>query len=278
MATQDNWRCCHQCQGLFFAGNHSQGSCPNAGLFGGPHSFTGSSNYKLVHNTPSGGQENWRWCNKCQGLFFAGNSRGRCPAGGTHSPDGSGRYTLFEDAGPGQNNWRRCNKCQGLFFAGNSPGHCPAGEAHSLSGSGNYRLAAGLTIFPLHGFYLITWQSFNGQLQDDCDMIQLSVTPSASVPELVLRTGPGITARKQIKIVFPDGHSLHQSTAGENQETSPLLLTPDSLASVALVFGKQKLNPFGSDDMYQLSSLEDGPVWSSGRNVRLTFNWVRDHC
>ena len=40
-------------------------------------------------------QENWRWCNKCQGLFFAGNSRGVCPAGGTHNSGGSGNYGLL---------------------------------------------------------------------------------------------------------------------------------------------------------------------------------------
>jgi len=40
-------------------------------------------------------QENWRWCNKCQGLFFAGNSRGVCPAGGNHNSDGSGNYGLL---------------------------------------------------------------------------------------------------------------------------------------------------------------------------------------
>jgi hypothetical protein len=41
------------------------------------------------------GQENWRWCNKCQGLFFAGGpNKGVCPAGGEHSHDGSGNYRL----------------------------------------------------------------------------------------------------------------------------------------------------------------------------------------
>ena len=41
------------------------------------------------------GQDNWRWCNKCQCLFFAGNaSLGHCPAGGAHALEGSGNYTL----------------------------------------------------------------------------------------------------------------------------------------------------------------------------------------
>ena len=38
-------------------------------------------------------QDNWRWCNKCQGLAYAGNlSLGACPAGGTHDHSGSGNY------------------------------------------------------------------------------------------------------------------------------------------------------------------------------------------
>ena len=45
-------------------------------------------------------QRNWRWCNKCQGLWFAGNSvnpTGKCPAGGGHTQGGSGDYALFGD-------------------------------------------------------------------------------------------------------------------------------------------------------------------------------------
>jgi len=43
-------------------------------------------------------QGNWRWCNKCQGLFFGGGqANSRCPEGGTHAPQaqsGSGNYSL----------------------------------------------------------------------------------------------------------------------------------------------------------------------------------------
>lgn len=42
-------------------------------------------------------QDNWRWCNKCQGMFFAGNpTKGVCPAGGEHSLEGSGNYRLLK--------------------------------------------------------------------------------------------------------------------------------------------------------------------------------------
>lgn len=90
-------------------------------------------------------QHNWRWCSKCQGLWFSGNSsRSRCPAGGTHVATGSGNYSLVQKANsiPGQSNWRWCSKCQGLWFAGNSSqGRCPAGGTHIRTGSGNYTLA-----------------------------------------------------------------------------------------------------------------------------------------
>ncbi len=87
-------------------------------------------------------QNNWRWCSKCQGLFFAGSNRGVCPAGGTHTLSGSGNYSLAINQvdGAGQHNWRWCKKCQGLFFAGNSSGACPQGGSHDQSGSGDYTL------------------------------------------------------------------------------------------------------------------------------------------
>ena len=89
-------------------------------------------------------QDNWRLCNKCHGLAFAGNpSLGRCPAGGDHEHGGSFNYMLAHDAPPfGQDNWRWCNKCQGLAFAGNpSLGRCPAGGDHDHGASFNYILA-----------------------------------------------------------------------------------------------------------------------------------------
>jgi hypothetical protein len=88
-------------------------------------------------------QSNWRWCHKCQGLFFGGNPGPVCPKGGAHDKTGSGNYSLLHNAPivPGQqSNWRWCNKCQGLFFGGNPNPVCPAGGQHSKVGSGNYSL------------------------------------------------------------------------------------------------------------------------------------------
>ncbi len=142
MATQSNWRWCHKCQGMYFAGNPSQGVCPKDHQ---AHDHTGSGNYSLVQNTPTDpGQKNWRWCHKCQGLFFAGHTtKGKCPAGAAHDSAGSGDYSLVQNtpAAPGQQDWRWCPICEGLYFAGNSPsrGVCPGGAEHG--GSGNYKLA-----------------------------------------------------------------------------------------------------------------------------------------
>jgi hypothetical protein len=65
----------------------------------------GSHGNILPHTVPIAGssQGNWRWCNRCQGLFYGGNVAGsRCPAGGAHTPpnqSGSADYILPE-SGP----------------------------------------------------------------------------------------------------------------------------------------------------------------------------------
>jgi hypothetical protein len=97
---QSNWRWCRKCQGLMYAGTIPGiphfGRCPA----GGRHDPAGSGDYILAHDMPNApGQPDWRWCNKCQGLFFTGHipgvpDSGRCPAGGSHDPTGSGAYTL----------------------------------------------------------------------------------------------------------------------------------------------------------------------------------------
>ena len=92
------------------------------------------------------GQQAWRWCHKCHGLFFSGgqSTAGRCSAGGQHEKGVSGSYTLpHEQANfPGQSDWRWCHKCQGLFYAGGriAIGRCPAGGQHERNVSGNYTL------------------------------------------------------------------------------------------------------------------------------------------
>jgi hypothetical protein len=141
---QNNWRWCHKCQGMYFAGNPTQGVCPA----GGAHDHTGSGNYRIPQNlTIYYGLSNWRWCHKCQGMYFAGSpTQGVCPGGGAHDHTGSGDYNLVQNAAnyAGQANWRWCHKCQGLYFAGNgTPGVCKAGGGHDHTGSGDYILRQG---------------------------------------------------------------------------------------------------------------------------------------
>jgi len=53
-----------------------------------------------MHNDPSApGQQDWRWCHKCQGLFFSGGNElvGACPAGDQHEKGRSGNYTLVHN-------------------------------------------------------------------------------------------------------------------------------------------------------------------------------------
>jgi hypothetical protein len=248
----------------------------------------------MLNERHAGMQSNWRWCQRCQGLFYAGNnSLGRCPAADEHSLTGSGDYTLGSaSAGPGgQPNWRHCERCQGLFFTGNnSLGRCPAGETHVPGGSGNYGLSVGPTVHPVRAEHLVTWQSFGSlgpdappvRLQDDCDDIRVAVTERADgggVPLVALETGPGVGARKRIKLLAPDGRTLvEKSTDGENQRRC-FEMRPDDVLTAALVLGKQKLNPFDSYDMYQLSTMgPDQGALFTGLNRMYTFRWVRDRC
>lgn len=157
---QFGWRWCHKCQGLFFADNPSKGVCPADSQ---PHDASQSGKYVMnfgedVAGTPAGpdtfanfGQQGgWRWCSKCQGLFFAGhNIHGVCPADQLpHITIGSGHYAVTR-GGP-QQGWRWCHKCEGLFFAANpSHGVCPAdSQTHDPSQSGVY--GVGFELEPLH--------------------------------------------------------------------------------------------------------------------------------
>jgi hypothetical protein len=139
---QPGWRRCSKCQGLFIDGNPGS-KCP---VDQGAHSKASGASYVLMVDYAPGtapGQPNWRWCHKCQGLFFAGNPTSKCPNGGAHSTAGSGNYTLVQNApkAPGQTEWRWCNKCQGLFYGAKPAAKCPAGGLHTKTGSGNYSLS-----------------------------------------------------------------------------------------------------------------------------------------
>ena len=90
-------------------------------------------------------QPNWRYCVKCNSLFYcpSGTGAGRCTFdNGLHSDDGVGYEfylpSLEEGAAPaiGQPDWHYCANCNGLCYApGKVPtGVCPAGGMHSPVG------------------------------------------------------------------------------------------------------------------------------------------------
>lgn len=99
---QSRWRWCKDCQGLFFEGNEGFfGICPSPSRGFRIHNMIGSGNYRLedVGNRDGvGGQEKWRWCRKCSGLFYDAETPGGsgvCPADHkTHDSVGSGNYLL----------------------------------------------------------------------------------------------------------------------------------------------------------------------------------------
>lgn len=156
MSNQSGWRWCQKCQGLSFSGNLDQGSCPS----GGKHDGSKSAKYLMQFGGDDGNtnpQGGWRWCEKCQGLFwshlafFPGEELGeisKCPAGGTHAgsfttPSRSGLYVMEFGQGAGNTNpqggWRFCKKCRGLFFSGfPDQGNCPSSGKHNSSNSGPY--------------------------------------------------------------------------------------------------------------------------------------------
>ncbi len=154
MSTQSGWRWCNKCRGLYYALTtvplpvpvppyymYSPGVCPA----GGGHSSDGSGEYAFdLDAAPAAPhQDHWRWCFRCQGMFFARSPHsGHCPAGGQHDSGHSGLYfALNGDGGPdAQGGWRWCKGCEGLFHAGSQPqrGRCPAGGKHDSAGSRPY--------------------------------------------------------------------------------------------------------------------------------------------
>ena len=108
-------------------------------------------------------QREWRWCNKCQGMFFSGNTLPNyCPAGGGHSYDQSQNYGLLQGhqtSGVWKENWRWCAKCQGLFWSGdqnNEVGRCSdasVSTGHDAAGSGDYTVSLGPLLWATKSFF-----------------------------------------------------------------------------------------------------------------------------
>eukprot|EP01098_Paradermamoeba_levis_P009461 TRINITY_DN393_c0_g1_i3.p2 TRINITY_DN393_c0_g1~~TRINITY_DN393_c0_g1_i3.p2 ORF type:complete len:127 (-),score=22.38 TRINITY_DN393_c0_g1_i3:65-445(-) len=109
---------------------------------GKEHKVKQSGNY-VISTAPGSGQAGWRWCNKCQHLWYAAGSQGICPGGGSHTSAGSSEYFVSQDSYVPPNHqagWKWCSKCMVLWYSGSKAGKCPAGGEHSASGSGAYHI------------------------------------------------------------------------------------------------------------------------------------------
>lgn len=119
---QPNWSFCRKCAGMFWNGNeHFKGTCPKDS---GSHEAAGF-NFVLPHhvNDNAQNQKNWRFCNKCAGLFWNGDPRssGSCPKDGRGHETNSLNFVLQHNPGEDINNqvgWRFCTKCFGLVWTG----------------------------------------------------------------------------------------------------------------------------------------------------------------
>jgi hypothetical protein len=93
-------------------------------------------------------QKNWRFCHRCNVLFFdGGKNKGSCPAptGGAHEAEAMGfNFSLplcCEETPTQQRKWRRCLRCQALFFDGfRKKGPCSAGGDHAADRNNQYFL------------------------------------------------------------------------------------------------------------------------------------------
>ena len=111
--TQEHWRWCKKCQGLFYAGV-DLGTCPA----GDRHDDSASGNYRLIDNSILAyGQADWRWCGKCRACSSPALLSARVPrAQRTTEPvAASTRWSSNSPYDEPQRDWRWCNKCQGLF-------------------------------------------------------------------------------------------------------------------------------------------------------------------
>jgi hypothetical protein len=159
--SQNEWRFCTKCHVMFYNGYAiSQNNPTNTGrcAAGGSHLPQGweffldydSSRTNNAALNPGGvatKQYDWRFCNRCFSLFWAGDTRpdgkpgkrGVCPVGGAHQEQGfnfglyyttNTRKSPRNPDGAYQNSWRFCGNCFALFYNGYSPAvRCPAPNA-----------------------------------------------------------------------------------------------------------------------------------------------------
>ena len=97
--TQQHWHYCNKCQAMFYQGAQGSEYDRRRGVCaaGGAHEPAGY-NFVLPHDVAEAPntQQHWRYCNKCQAMFYQGaqgseydQRRGACPKDGAgHEPAG----------------------------------------------------------------------------------------------------------------------------------------------------------------------------------------------
>jgi len=149
--TQTGWTFCKKCNGNFYREGQGLSHCPSNGT----HQPYDSHDFSMVWMDPNQpvdpGEQNWRWCRKCQGMFFGNALPNRCPAdSGSHDGSQSANYILrlqSQMMNRGQRGWRKCRNCQALFYAldlnGNlitAAGVCPVSGQHDGQSSSEYTM------------------------------------------------------------------------------------------------------------------------------------------
>jgi len=188
---QPDWKYCKKCAGLFFAGDPGS-KCP-VKTPTSAHDGSASNSYRIINNVPGDpGQHHWRWCSKCQGMWFGDAAVSVCPgnAGGPHSLSNSGDYSLALNAEEIQRNWRWCNRCQGLFYQPNGAGVCKAGSGgHSSTGSANYTLSVDVSPVNSSGTHQSSvppnatgWQG-GWRYCDKCGLLWMGVNSGSDCPK-----------------------------------------------------------------------------------------------
>jgi len=257
---QENWRWCSKCQGMHFLSdwrNPILGPCPA----GGVHAVDGSGGYMIVQNISNApGQHGWRWCSKCQGLFYGpATAQSHCPAIGAHDGSSSGDYSIVQNdnSSPGQHAWKWCNKCQGLFYGPRmSESRCPSDNGlHNDTGSGDYAML-------LSGLNYAVWSE--GPLNFGRGSSTLWHSDQTT-PQLVRLDGTRIKTRLHVRPFSSGAGSITVDWFSE-LDTPPVLHIVGTGTNAAVISWPAACTDFSLEQSASVRSM----AWTSVTNLPIT--------